>query len=72
MGNKTPQTLLEAFKISIAAKIKQDIQTSPKTMKQIGEEYGISVTIVERFGRELFLETGFRRKPGRPKSKVAV
>jgi hypothetical protein len=71
--NKTPQTLLQVFKASISKQIKKAIRTSPKTIGQIAAEHGLSPYIVERFSRELFLETGFRRKGGRPpRSKVAA
>ena len=71
---KTPQTLLETFKLEISQKIKYEIQASAgiKTMKQIAQEYGVSIVIVRRFGHELFMETGFRRKPGRPRGSRAA
>jgi hypothetical protein len=71
---KTPQTLLETFKLDIAQKIKDEIRASAstKTMNQIAREYGVSIVIVRRFGRELFMETGFRRKPGRPRGGRAA
>jgi hypothetical protein len=67
---KTPQTLLETFKLEISQRIKHEIQASvgSKTMQQIADEYGLSIVTVRRFGRELFLESGFKRKAGRPRS----
>jgi hypothetical protein len=71
---KTPETLLETFKLEISEKIKHEIQAYQgiKTMSQIAKEFGISIVIVRRFGRELFLETGFKRKPGRPRGGRAA
>ncbi len=71
---RTPQTLLETFKLEISQKIKREIQAyeGVKTMSQIAKEFGISIVIVRRFAHELFLDTGFKRKPGRPRGDRAV